>query len=77
MKATKFSPEETAASLIEDGWTAERYEKGVQAQRLKRLDFWQEKNLTVLIENEKELVAFGETVIAIMRLIGEKPNRKV
>lgn len=59
------TPEQTAKELIEAKFPIEQYQK-VQDRRNERLTYWKTVGVKALIEQEKELVAFGEKVMQIM-----------
>jgi len=60
------NPEEAAKDIIEEGYTIEQYER-VQARRRERLAIWEERGVEAIVVKERELIAFGEAVLAIMR----------
>ena len=60
------TPEQVAAELVRDNFPITQYEK-VQNRRKERLAFWCMQKVQPLIDKEKELVAFGERVLQLMR----------
>lgn len=63
---TERTAAETARSLIECNVSIETYQE-VQDRRKERLALWEERKVSVLIEKEKELIAFGEEVLKLMK----------
>jgi hypothetical protein len=66
------TPEEAASILIEEKYPVEQYENGVQKQREDRLQrFIAMDAPEVIIEKERELIAYGKEVIALMKLMNK------
>lgn len=61
-------PKESARQLHIEGFPVTKYME-IQQQREARLKRFEEIGIPVLIENEKELIAFGEAVISHMKLL--------
>jgi hypothetical protein len=57
---------EAAKQLVDEGFPIQQYED-LQERRRERLALFQERGVTVLIEKEQELIAFGEEVLTLMR----------
>ena len=73
-----ITPEQSAKELIEINFPIEKYEK-LQSRRNERLKYWNEQGLQVLINNEKELVEYGEKVLTLLKrnhLIQDVVNAK-
>jgi len=54
-----------ARQLVESGFTLARYEK-LQDERKRRLAFFEERGIPVLIDAEKRLIEFGEEISLAM-----------
>jgi hypothetical protein len=66
------TPEETATALIEEKYPVEQYENGIQKHREYRLQRFIAMDVPVaIIEKEKELIAYGKEVIALMKLMNK------
>lgn len=67
----RMSVEDTANWLFDWKCPISRYE-GVQKHRMKRLRYWEQEQLTILIREEKRLIEHGEQVLAeLKRLYGQ------
>ncbi len=63
-----MNAKETAKYLIEENFSVERYEQGIQARRRERLAFWKQENVPqAIIDSEQKLIDFGDEVIRIMK----------
>jgi len=60
------SPKQIAKSLVRDNFPIENYEL-LQEERKKRLKFWESRKIYTLVQNEKELIKFGEEVLMEMK----------
>jgi hypothetical protein len=62
------TPQEAAKQLTDQEFPIGDYEH-LQMTRKTRLKFFEERGIKVLIEKEKEIIAFGEEVLAGMKAI--------
>lgn len=60
------TPQEVAASLIEEGYPVEKYQK-IQEHRRDRLIFFRRIGLQTAIDKELEIIAHGEAVLGLMK----------
>lgn len=60
-----MNAKETARQLIKDNFPIAKYE-AIQAERERRLKFWKEKEIDILIFKEVQLIKFGKKVLRIM-----------
>lgn len=65
------TPEQTAKELIEINFPIEKYEE-LQDRRKTRLMYWKEHGIQPLIDNETELIEFGEKVLTLLKEAYEK-----
>lgn len=62
---TRLNAKQTAHQLIKDNFPIAKYEE-LQAERERRLKFWKERQIDVLIFKEVQLIKFGKKVLRIM-----------
>lgn len=60
-----MNAKQTATQLIKDNFPIGKYE-AIQAERERRLKFWKERKIDVLIFKEVQLIKFGKKVLRIM-----------
>lgn len=60
-----MNAKETAHQLIKDNFPASKY-RALQAEREKRLEFFKERKIDVLIYHAASLVKFGKKVLRIL-----------
>jgi hypothetical protein len=60
-----MNAKQTALKLIEDNFPASKYRE-IQKERERRMEFWKERQIDVLIYNEARLIKFGKKVLRIL-----------
>src|SRR5690606_32298211 len=62
----RLSPRDAAKMLVDSGMTVSKY-MVLQEDRNKRLQFFTERGIDILIKNEHSLIAYGEQVLFCMK----------
>lgn len=67
LKTPAPNPVKAAKELLAYGFTPDGYEREIQAKRKQRLETFKSMNIKILVDQEQNLINFGETVLGFMR----------